>query len=36
VRLFEGGPDPAVLVADADKPTVEQIRARFPFLADRR
>lgn len=35
-RLFEGGADPAVLVADADPRVVEQIRGRFPFLADRR
>jgi predicted amidohydrolase len=35
-RVFEGGPDPAVLVGDADSTTLEQIRARLPFLADRR
>jgi predicted amidohydrolase len=33
---FEGGDEPAVLVADADAAVVEQIRTKFPFLADRR
>jgi predicted amidohydrolase len=35
-RLFEGGSDEAVLVADADPKIVEQIRTKFPFLSDRR
>ncbi|HKC28872.1 MAG TPA: nitrilase-related carbon-nitrogen hydrolase [Jatrophihabitans sp.] len=33
---FEGGDEAAVLVADATRDTVEQIRAKYPFLADRR
>jgi predicted amidohydrolase len=35
-RLFEGGAAPAVLVAEATTAVVKQIRADFPFLADRR
>jgi predicted amidohydrolase len=34
--LVEGGADEAVLVADADSGVVAEIRAKFPFLADRR
>jgi len=36
VALFEGDADEAVLVADADHKIVEEIRTKFPFLADRR
>jgi predicted amidohydrolase len=35
-RLFEGGPDESVLVAEADPKIVKEIRTKFPFLADRR
>jgi predicted amidohydrolase len=35
-RLFEGGPDEAVLVGEADPKIVSEIRTKFPFLADRR
>lgn len=35
-RLFEGGADESVLVADADPEIVQEIRTIFPFLADRR
>jgi predicted amidohydrolase len=34
--LFEGDREPAVLIADADSTAVREIRASFPFLADRR
>jgi predicted amidohydrolase len=34
--LFEGGPDEAVLVADAEAADVARIRTTFPFLTDRR
>ena len=34
--LAEGGTDETVLVADVDPATVADVRARFPFLADRR
>jgi predicted amidohydrolase len=36
IRLFEGGPDEAVLVADADPKIIGEIRTKLPFLADRR
>jgi predicted amidohydrolase len=35
-RLFEGGTEEAVLVAEADPKIVKEIRTKFPFLADRR
>ena len=35
-RLFEGGSDEAVLVAEADPKIIEKIRTNFPFLPDRR
>jgi predicted amidohydrolase len=34
--LVEGDRDEAVLVADADPAVVAEVRAKFPFLADRR
>lgn len=34
--LVEGDDQEAVLIADADPATVADVRARFPFLADRR
>ncbi|MBN9620702.1 MAG: carbon-nitrogen family hydrolase [Actinobacteria bacterium] len=34
--LVEGGPQPTVLVAEVSPRTVADVRARFPFLADRR
>lgn len=34
--LAEGGPEPTVLVAEADPAEVGDVRSRFPFLADRR
>jgi predicted amidohydrolase len=34
--LIEGAADEAVLVAEADPAVVADVRARFPFLADRR
>jgi Predicted amidohydrolase len=36
VTLVEGDDHEAVLTADADPATVADVRARFPFLADRR
>ncbi len=36
VRLVEGGAVPAVLDAEIDSATVADVRARFPFLCDRR
>ena len=36
VPLVEGDDQEAVLVADIDPATVRGVRARFPFLADRR
>jgi predicted amidohydrolase len=36
VRVFEGGPDEAVLVADVDSKIIGEIRTNLPFLADRR
>lgn len=35
-RLFEGGPDEAVLVAEADPKLISTVRTQFPFLPDRR
>jgi predicted amidohydrolase len=35
-RLFEGGPDEAALVGEADPKIVSQVRTNFPFLPDRR
>ena len=35
-RLFEGGPDEAVLVAEADPKLISSVRTQFPFLPDRR
>ena len=35
-RLFEGGADEAVLVAEADSKIVGEVRTKFPFLPDRR
>ena len=34
--LIEGAADQAVLVAEADPAVVADVRAKFPFLADRR
>jgi predicted amidohydrolase len=34
--LVEGGADEGVLLADVDPAVVSEVRARFPFLADRR
>lgn len=36
VTLVEGAADETVLVGEVDPDTVKQVRARFPFLADRR
>jgi predicted amidohydrolase len=35
-RLFEGGADEAVLVAEADPKIISEVRTKFPFLPDRR
>jgi predicted amidohydrolase len=35
-RLFEGDADERVLLGDVDPATVEGIRTKYPFLADRR
>jgi predicted amidohydrolase len=34
--LFEGGPDEAVLIAEAETAEIRRIRTDFPFLPDRR
>ena len=34
--LFEGGPEEAVLIAEATPVAVQEIRTKFPFLPDRR
>jgi predicted amidohydrolase len=35
-RIFEGGPDEAVLLGEAESAVVERIRTMYPFLTDRR
>jgi len=36
IRVFEGGPQEAVLVADVETKIIGEIRTKLPFLADRR